>query len=90
MVLLVVFIVSFYSELIAEIDKLVNLKCRVCLHLCTCLCLLKIPPITGVDLISEFARSVWRGHWFSFDTVARGGLIRWPRYEHIESCIAVH
>ena len=46
MVLLVIFIVSFYSELIAKFDKLMDLKCRVCLHLCTCLCLLKIPTIT--------------------------------------------
>ena len=83
MVLFVVFDVSFYSELIVEFDRAMNLKCRMCLHLCTCLCLLAVPTIT-VWTSSVFVRSIRRGHWFSFDTVARGGLIRWPRYKNIE------
>ena len=45
---LLVFIVSFFSELIAEFDRLVNLKCHVCLHLCTCL--LNLAGASGGDI----------------------------------------
>ena len=41
-----------------------NVKCRMCLHLCTCLCLFETPTITGVDLISEFEGTLiflWHG-----------------------------